>query len=46
MNLLDVLQFEEGFRAKAYHCSEGYPTIGIGTKLGPKTPHYRTILSL
>lgn len=36
MNLLDVLQFEEGFRSKAYHCSSGYPTIGIGTKLGPK----------
>lgn len=34
--LFEVLKFEEGYREKAYHCSEGYPTIGIGTKLGPK----------
>lgn len=34
--LFKVLKFEEGYREKAYHCSEGYPTIGIGTKLGPK----------
>ena len=36
MNLYQVLKFEEGYREKVYHCSEGYPTIGIGTKLGPK----------
>lgn len=36
MNLYQVLKFEEGYRDKAYYCSEGYPTIGIGTKLGPK----------
>ncbi len=36
MNVIDVLEFEEGYRDKAYHCSEGYPTIGIGTKIGPK----------
>ena len=34
--LFELLKFEEGYREKAYHCSEGYPTIGIGTKLGPK----------
>lgn len=34
--LFEVLKFEEGYREKAYFCSEGYPTIGIGTKLGPK----------
>lgn len=36
MNLLELLKLEEGYREKAYLCSEGYPTIGIGTKLGPK----------
>lgn len=36
MSLFDLLQFEEGYRETAYHCSEGYPTIGIGTKIGPK----------
>jgi lysozyme len=34
--LFELLKFEEGYREKAYLCSEGYPTIGIGTKLGPK----------
>ena len=28
MNVIDVLEFEEGYRESAYHCSEGYPTIG------------------
>lgn len=27
---------EEGYRSKPYFCSEGYPTIGYGQKLGPK----------
>jgi lysozyme len=31
-----VLILEEGYRENAYHCSEGYPTIGIGKKIGPK----------
>lgn len=31
-----LLAYEEGFRAKPYHCTEGYATIGIGTKIGPK----------
>lgn len=33
MNIIDVLEIEEGFREKAYLCSEGYATIGIGTKI-------------
>ncbi len=33
MNLIKVLAFEEGFRAKPYLCAEGYVTIGLGTKL-------------
>lgn len=36
MNVEDLLIFEEGYRSTAYRCSEGYPTIGIGTKIGPK----------
>lgn len=36
MNIFDVLLKEEGFSKKAYHCSEGFPTIGIGTRIGPK----------
>ena len=31
-----VLEREEGFREKPYYCSEGYPTIGIGQRIGPK----------
>lgn len=31
-----LLGFEEGFKKKPYHCSEGYPTIGKGTRIGPK----------
>ncbi|EDP57962.1 glycoside hydrolase family protein [Vibrio sp. AND4] len=33
---LNVLKFEEGFSEDPYYCSEGYPTIGIGQKIGPK----------
>lgn len=33
MNLIKILGFEEGFRNKPYLCSEGYVTIGYGTKL-------------
>lgn len=31
-----IIKWEEGFKSKPYYCSEGYPTIGYGTKLGPK----------
>ena len=33
MNLIQILAFEEGFRTKPYLCSEGFVTIGLGTKL-------------
>lgn len=36
ITLFNVLEFEEGYRDKPYYCSEGYPTIGIGTKIGTK----------
>ncbi|MAD95855.1 MAG: hypothetical protein CMB99_00865 [Flavobacteriaceae bacterium] len=36
MNIVDLIALFEGYRARAYHCSEGYPTIGYGKKLGPK----------
>lgn len=31
-----LLEKEEGYRAEPYYCSQGYPTIGIGKKIGPK----------
>lgn len=31
-----LLELEEGYRERAYYCSEGYPTIGIGKKIGGK----------
>lgn len=36
MSVTKILKFEEGFRAKPYLCSEGYVTIGLGTKLNNK----------
>lgn len=33
MNLIKILAFEEGFRTDPYLCSEGFVTIGLGTKL-------------
>lgn len=36
MSIEELLLIEEGLRSKPYLCSEGYPTIGIGTKIGPK----------
>lgn len=33
MNLIDILQKEEGFSMTPYLCSAGYVTIGLGTKL-------------
>lgn len=36
MNIQQLLEFEEGYREEAYYCSENYPTIGIGSKIGPK----------
>jgi len=31
-----MLKKEEGFRARPYYCSENYPTIGYGEKIGGK----------
>jgi lysozyme len=31
----DILEREEGWRENPYLCSEGYPTVGYGFKLGP-----------
>ena len=37
MNVIKLLEIEEGYREKAYYCSEGYPTIGIGKRIGDKS---------
>ena len=34
--IMALLNFEEGYRAKPYYCSEGYPTVAIGWRIGPK----------
>ena len=34
MNISEMLKVEEGFRSEPYICSAGYPTIGIGWKIG------------
>lgn len=34
---VEILTVEEGFREEPYYCSEGYPTIGIGQRIGPKS---------
>jgi lysozyme len=36
MSIAKLLMFEEGLRFEAYYCSEKYPTIGIGWKIGSK----------
>ena len=33
MDLKTILEYEEGFRNEPYLCSEGFVTIGLGTKL-------------
>lgn len=35
-NITSLLQYEEGFREEPYLCSEGYPTVGTGIRIGPK----------
>lgn len=32
----ELILVEEGFREKPYYCTEGYPTIGIGFRIGGK----------
>lgn len=34
--IVDLIHYEEGWRSKPYLCSEGYPTVGYGFKIGPK----------
>lgn len=34
--IIPILNFEEGFRARPYVDSEGYPTVGTGFLIGPK----------
>lgn len=31
-----IISFEEGFKANPYYCSENFPTIGIGRRVGNK----------
>lgn len=32
-----IIEYEEGWRPEPYRCSEGYPTVGYGFKLGNKS---------
>lgn len=34
--IIPILNFEEGFKPRAYIDTEGYPTIGTGFLIGPK----------
>ena len=36
MNIIALLNYEEGYSETPYYCSAGYPTIGIGQRIGPK----------
>lgn len=29
-----IIKTEEGYRGNVYHCSEGYPTVGYGIRVG------------
>lgn len=31
-----LLRLEEGWRPQPYRCTEGYPTVGFGFRIGPK----------
>ncbi len=35
-SIVNLIEHEEGWREKPYLCSEGYPTVGFGFKIGPK----------
>lgn len=35
-SIIDLISYEEGFRDTPYYCSEGFPTVGFGFKIGPK----------
>ncbi|OON35619.1 lysozyme [Izhakiella australiensis] len=34
--IIQILNFEEGYREKPYRDTEGYPTVACGVKIGPK----------
>ena len=36
MTPVEIIAREEGFRVKPYLCSECYPTVGYGQRIGPK----------
>ena len=36
MNIIEMLDKEEGFRSEPYLCCEGYATVGIGWRIGSK----------
>lgn len=43
---VQMLSFEEGYRGQAYHCSEGFPTLGYGFRIGPQhspLSHYQSL---
>lgn len=35
-DIIALLNYEEGYSAKPYYCSAGYPTIATGQRIGPK----------
>ena len=35
-DIISLLNVEEGYSETPYYCSAGYPTIGIGQRIGPK----------
>ena len=35
-NIINLLNYEEGWSDKPYYCSEGYPTVATGIRIGPK----------
>lgn len=46
-SIYSLLKFEEGWRDKPYLCTEGYPTVGFGFRIGPKganIKHYQFTL--
>ena len=35
-DIISLLNVEEGYSETPYYCSAGYPTIGVGQRIGPK----------
>ena len=34
--IINQTEYEEGFKPRPYYCSEGYPTVGYGFRIGKK----------